>query len=85
MERGRLALHAGIGKAGLMGFCDPCPRQPGKALRVEYAYRGRLYYALVGDDEPCDLPAMGGRPLDDPGRRAELADAAEAEGLALGI
>ena len=33
-------LHEGVKKAGLMGFCDPCPGES-KQLKVSYSYLGQ--------------------------------------------
>ena len=38
----REQLHEGVKKAGLMGFCDPCPGES-KQLKVAYSYLGHLY------------------------------------------
>lgn len=35
-------LHEGVKKAGLMGFCDPCPGES-KQLKVAYSYLGHNY------------------------------------------
>ncbi|KAI0488280.1 hypothetical protein KFK09_028108 [Dendrobium nobile] len=54
-DSGKLKLHEGIKKSGLMGFCDPCPGIP-KQLLVEYTYRGQNYQVVVGDSEELLIP-----------------------------
>lgn len=41
-----LQLHDGVKKAGIMGFCDPCPGEP-KQLLVEYTFGGYNYEVLL--------------------------------------
>ncbi|KAL6004997.1 hypothetical protein ACLOJK_005556 [Asimina triloba] len=43
-DSGQLKLHEGIKKAGIMGFCDPCPGEP-KQLHVEYTWGGDKHEA----------------------------------------
>ncbi|KAL2547428.1 Chaperone protein dnaJ 13 [Forsythia ovata] len=54
-ESGRLKLHDGVKKSGIMGFCDPCPGEP-KQLYVEYTYGGNKYEAIVDDYEELLIP-----------------------------
>jgi DnaJ family protein C protein 11 len=41
-----MQLHEGVKKSGIMGFCDPCPRDR-KLLYVEYAYAGNQHKVLA--------------------------------------
>lgn len=50
-----LDLHEGVHKAGILGFCDPCPGEE-KFFRVRYRYRGRLHEVTVGEEEGLGLP-----------------------------
>ncbi|GAQ84882.1 heat shock protein [Klebsormidium nitens] len=50
-----IKLHPGIRKAGLMGFCDPCPGEE-KELRVKYKWRGNVHETTVGDKEALFIP-----------------------------
>ena len=50
-----LDIHEGMHKAGIIGFCDPCPGED-KYLRVRYRYRGRLHEITVGEDDGMSLP-----------------------------
>lgn len=52
---GQLRLHEGVKKAGLMGFCDPCPGES-KQLKVAYSYLGHLYEVVVGDYDELRIP-----------------------------
>ncbi|KAK8916217.1 Chaperone protein dnaJ 13 [Platanthera zijinensis] len=54
-DSGKLKLHAGIKKSGIMGFCDPCPGTL-KHLLVEYTFRGNNYQEVVGDMEELLIP-----------------------------
>lgn len=59
-DSGRLKLHEGVKKSGIMGFCDSCPGEP-KQLYVEYTYRGNRYEVLVDDYEELFIPQEGHR------------------------
>ncbi|KAJ7548823.1 hypothetical protein O6H91_07G028600 [Diphasiastrum complanatum] len=52
---GQLQLHGGVKKAGLMGFCDPCPGE-GKILIISYSYKGESYEVTVGDFDELHIP-----------------------------
>ncbi|XP_024367053.1 chaperone protein dnaJ 13 [Physcomitrium patens] len=52
---GQLRLHDGVKKAGLMGFCDPCPGEA-KQLKVAYSYLGHQYEVVVGDYDEMRIP-----------------------------
>eukprot|EP00850_Spirogloea_muscicola_P014073 SM000098S25153 [mRNA] locus=s98:474320:479179:- [translate_table: standard] len=54
-DAGFLLLHAGTRKAGLMGFCDPCPGEE-KQLRVRYTWQGQPHQVVVGDLEELRVP-----------------------------
>ncbi|KAL3679639.1 hypothetical protein R1sor_022595 [Riccia sorocarpa] len=54
-DSGELRLHQGVKKAGLMGFCDPCPGET-KELRVTYTHRGHNYQVVVGDYDELHIP-----------------------------
>lgn len=54
-DLGRLQLHEGISKAGLMGFCDPCPGKS-KQLKVAYSYSGCQHEVVVGDFDELKIP-----------------------------
>ncbi|BBN15877.1 DnaJ homolog subfamily C member 11 [Marchantia polymorpha subsp. ruderalis] len=54
-DSGELRLHEGVKKAGLMGFCDPCPGES-KQLKVAYSYRGHQYQVVVGDYDELRIP-----------------------------
>lgn len=54
-DSGRLKLHEGVKKSGIMGFCDSCPGEP-KQLYVEYTYGGNRYQVLVDDYEELFIP-----------------------------
>lgn len=54
-DSGRLKLHDGVKKSGIMGFCDSCPGEP-KQLYVEYTYGGNRYEVLVDDYEELFIP-----------------------------
>ncbi|XP_027360495.1 chaperone protein dnaJ 13 [Abrus precatorius] len=57
-DSGRLKLHDGVKKSGIMGFYDPCPGEP-KQLYVEYAYAGNQHKVWVGDHEELQIPQGG--------------------------
>ncbi|KAH7514170.1 hypothetical protein FEM48_Zijuj11G0060200 [Ziziphus jujuba var. spinosa] len=59
-DSGQLKLHEGVKKAGIMGFCDPCPGEP-KQLYVEYTYGGGRYEVLVDDYGELLIPQEGHR------------------------
>ncbi|CAM6104551.1 unnamed protein product [Calypogeia fissa] len=54
-DSGELRLHEGVKKAGLMGFCDPCPGES-KQLRVLYTCQGHRYEVVVGDYDELRIP-----------------------------
>ncbi|KAL9438799.1 hypothetical protein AB3S75_024465 [Citrus x aurantiifolia] len=54
-DSGRLKLHDGVKKSGIMGFCDSCPGEP-KQLYVEYTYGSNRYEVLVDDYEELFIP-----------------------------
>ncbi|WJX55039.1 Chaperone protein dnaJ 13 [Trifolium repens] len=54
-DSGQLKLHEGAKKSGIMGFCDPCPRDR-KLLYVEYAYAGNQHKVLAGDYDELLIP-----------------------------
>jgi len=54
LEDSRLQLF-NSSKAGLPGFCDPCPGED-KRLYVLYRFKGRLHEVVVGDTAPLSLP-----------------------------
>ncbi|KAL6544065.1 hypothetical protein OROGR_010562 [Orobanche gracilis] len=54
-DSGQLKLHGGVKKSGIMGFCDPCPRET-KQLHVEYTYCGTRYEVTVDDHEELLIP-----------------------------
>lgn len=54
-DSGRLKLHEGVKKSGIMGFCDSCPGEP-KQLYVEYTYGSNRYEVLVDDYEELFIP-----------------------------
>lgn len=54
-DSGRLKLHDGVKKSGIMGFCDSCPGEP-KQLYVEYTYGGNRYEVFVDDYEELFIP-----------------------------
>ncbi|XP_047332343.1 chaperone protein dnaJ 13 [Impatiens glandulifera] len=54
-DTGKLKLHEGIKKSGIMGFCDPCPGEP-KSLHVEYSYHGERFEVTVDDYEELLIP-----------------------------
>lgn len=54
-DSGRLKLHEGVKKSGIMGFCDSCPGEP-KQLYVQYTYGGKRYEVLVDDYEELFIP-----------------------------
>ncbi|KAL2613341.1 hypothetical protein R1flu_025033 [Riccia fluitans] len=62
-DSGELRLHEGVKKAGLMGFCDPCPGES-KQLRVTYTYHGHNYQVVVGDYDELRIPQESHRMRD---------------------
>ncbi|XP_061980117.1 chaperone protein dnaJ 13-like isoform X1 [Populus nigra] len=54
-DSGRLQLHEGVKKSGIMGFCDPCPGEP-KLLHVEYTYGGQIFEVEVDDYAALLIP-----------------------------
>ncbi|CAN0842241.1 Chaperone protein dnaJ 13 [Linum grandiflorum] len=54
-DAGKLKLHKGVKKSGIMGFCDPSPGEPNQLL-VEYTYRGQKFKAIVGDYDELIIP-----------------------------
>lgn len=58
VQSGKLELHPGIPKTGLMGFADVAP-QGEKELYVAYCYKRQLYEKVVGDTELLRLPGAG--------------------------
>eukprot|EP00803_Ostreobium_quekettii_P001631 evm.model.scf_402.4 EVM.evm.TU.scf_402.4 scf_402:39651-45159(+) len=63
LNDGRVQLHDGVTKSGLMGFCDPAPGQE-KALRVRYLWKGQPYCAEVDDTSALELPSDGKAVMD---------------------
>jgi hypothetical protein len=55
---GKLELHGGVSKLGLMGFADVAD-QGDKELYVAYCYKQRLYEKVVGDADLLRLPGAG--------------------------
>eukprot|EP00879_Flechtneria_rotunda_P006476 GHRR01006805.1.p1 GENE.GHRR01006805.1~~GHRR01006805.1.p1 ORF type:complete len:656 (+),score=249.29 GHRR01006805.1:248-2215(+) len=55
---GKLELHGGVSKLGLMGFADVAPKSD-KELYVAYCYHRQLYEKVVGDTELLRLPGAG--------------------------
>ena len=51
-----LALHAGVPKSGLFGFCDIAPEME-KSLRLQYVCQGAAYQCTVGDLEGMKAPS----------------------------
>jgi len=51
-----LALHAGVPKSGLFGFCDIAPEME-KGLRLQYVCQGVAYQCTVGDLEGMKAPS----------------------------
>ncbi|KAG8486667.1 hypothetical protein CXB51_020057 [Gossypium anomalum] len=54
---GQLKVHDGVKKSGIMGFYDPCPREP-KQLHVEYTYCGDRYEIVVDDYGELQIPQL---------------------------
>ncbi|EEF33453.1 chaperone protein dnaJ 13 [Ricinus communis] len=54
-DSGRLKLHEGVKKSGIMGFCDPCPGET-KQLYVEYTCGGRAFEVTVDDYAELSIP-----------------------------
>ena len=50
-----LDMIEGLDKAGMLGFCDPCPGEE-KFLRVRYRYRGAMCEVTVGENDALALP-----------------------------
>jgi hypothetical protein len=55
---GKLELHGGVSKLGLMGFADVAPKAE-KELYVAYCYQRQLFEKVVGDTELLRLPGAG--------------------------
>jgi hypothetical protein len=55
---GKLELHGGVSKLGLMGFADVAD-QGDKELYVAYCYKQRLFEKVVGDSDLLRLPGAG--------------------------
>jgi hypothetical protein len=64
---GKLELHGGVSKLGLMGFADVA--EGDKELYVAYCYKQRLYEKVVGDTDLLRLPGAG-----EPVCEADVAD-----------
>lgn len=60
-EPGKLVLHSGVRKSGLMGFCDVAPGEM-KHLRVAYLATGRPHVATLTDLQvgSCHIVASTG-------------------------
>ncbi|XP_055821298.1 chaperone protein dnaJ 13 [Solanum dulcamara] len=54
-DSGKLKLHEGVKKSGIMGFCDPCPGEP-KQLYVEYTFDGNNFEVIVDDLDKLLIP-----------------------------
>uniref|UniRef100_A0A383W4E3 J domain-containing protein n=1 Tax=Tetradesmus obliquus TaxID=3088 RepID=A0A383W4E3_TETOB len=54
---GKLELHGGVSKLGLMGFADVA--EGDKELYVAYCYKQRLFEKVVGDADLLRLPGAG--------------------------
>jgi hypothetical protein len=55
---GKLELHGGVSKLGLMGFADVAPGTD-KELYVAYCHNRQLYEKVVGDGDLLRLPGAG--------------------------
>lgn len=55
VDNGRLELNRGVTKAGLFGFCDPCPGVR-KELRIVYEHGGKRFSVSAEDNEAVKLP-----------------------------
>lgn len=55
VDNGRLELNRGVTKAGLFGFCDPCPGVR-KELRIVYEHGGKRSSVSAEDNEAVKLP-----------------------------
>lgn len=75
-DNGKIVLHKGYSKSGLMGFCDPAPGAP-KALLVYYTFQRQWYVATLSDSQGAVLPGRGS-PLNTEGVEVALATAAVA-------
>jgi hypothetical protein len=58
VSAGKLELHGGVSKLGLMGFADVAPGAE-RELYVAYAYGQQLFEKTVGDAELLRLPGAG--------------------------
>ncbi|KAL1556277.1 Chaperone protein dnaJ 13 [Salvia divinorum] len=54
-DSGKLKLHEGVKKSGIMGSCDPCPGEP-KQLYVKYTYNANIHEVTVGDYDELLIP-----------------------------
>ncbi|KAF5195562.1 Dnaj-like protein, partial [Thalictrum thalictroides] len=54
-DSGKLKLHEGVKKSGIMGFCDPCPGEA-KQLYVEYSCGATRYAVSVDDYQELFIP-----------------------------
>ncbi|XP_047937924.1 chaperone protein dnaJ 13 [Salvia hispanica] len=54
-DSGKLKLHEGVKKSGIMGSCDPCPGEP-KQLYVKYTYDANIHEVTVGDYDELLIP-----------------------------
>ena len=76
---GRLELHGGVSKLGLMGFGDVAAPGAARELYVAYAVGGRqLFEKVVADDQLLRLPGAG-EPVCGDGAAARLWARFEAE------
>ncbi|MEW5320293.1 MAG: hypothetical protein WDW38_011375 [Sanguina aurantia] len=73
---GRLVLHPGVAKSGLMGFADPAPAAELKRLYVAYWHQGKVWEVEVDDEGGLQLPGAAAQgPV---GRSAATATASTA-------
>lgn len=63
-ELGKLVLHNGVRKSGLMGFADVAPKED-KILRVAFLYQGVPYLANLLETQSAELPGSDGREVID--------------------